>query len=348
MNSHSVILIPAYHPDGKLTALLQSLETMDFRAIVLVDDGSGPDYAGLFREAASFRNVMLLRHSVNMGKGAALKMGLNYIYANLPDVKHVITADSDGQHTPEDIQRLSDAAEKAPESLILGARAFEGDVPFRSRFGNRLTAFLMRFLLGIRITDTQTGLRAIPRSFIPELLPIPYNRYEFELEMLLCAKRMKRAITELPIRTVYIDNNASSHFNPLLDSFKIYIVLFRYILVSIVTAVVDYIVFVPVLYFFGSEVLAVAVGRVAGAAVQYTLVRRVVFSSKEGISSTLPKYAFLVLCSGCASYIIMNSIEIGSGMNAYFAKLAAEVLLYLANFLIQRDFIFQRLPGQER
>lgn len=340
--SHCTILIPAYNPDEKLLKLLRDLKPFDFSHIIVVNDGSRADTEPIFAEVEREPNVILLRHAVNLGKGAALKTALDYIYCNLKDSIGVVTADSDGQHSPNDIARLVDALVKSPDHLILGARKFDKDVPLRSMFGNKLTAILMRLLLGVRITDSQTGLRAIPRDFIPDLLRIPYNRYEFELEMILLAKRKHKPISELTIETIYLENNASSHFNPIFDSFKIYIVLFRYILVSLLTALVDFCVFAPTVALTGNEVLAVGLGRAAGAAVQYTLVRNLVFYSREKVLKTLPMYLALVICSGIAAYVLMNAIETNKHVNVYVAKIIAEVIIYIANFLIQRDFIFKR------
>lgn len=347
----TAILIPAFNPDKRLLYLLDDLLNAGLGNIVVVNDGSRDEYSAFFSAISEKKAVHLLSHPFNMGKGAALKTGLLYIYSNLPSCTAVITADADGQHIPEDIIHLAQTTADRPQTLLLGARTFNKKIPFRSLFGNKLTAFFMRLFLGMKISDTQTGLRAIPRDFIPELIRIPYNRYEFELEMLLAAKRSKRQIAEIPVSTIYLDNNSSSHFNPLLDSFKIYAVLFRYILVSLLTALVDYLVYVPVLYILNHysalnpltiTAVAVAAGRIAGAAVQYSLVRKVVFYSNVSMINTLPKYIFLVLCSGCASYLIMHAIENSANWNFYLAKLAAELVIYLANFLIQRDLIFQR------
>lgn len=348
------ILIPAYEPDEKLLILLENLTAAGYTRIFVVDDGSGSSFAPIFEKVSGYPQVVLLHHVANRGKGAALKTAFSHIYRKYPDVKVVITADSDGQHRVEDIAKVQETAAADPGKLWLGVRQFDGKVPLRSKIGNRLTAFLMRIFLGMDIADTQTGLRAIPREFIPPLMQISYDRYEFELEMLLCARRYGFVIGAVPIKTLYIDNNASSHFHPLRDSFKIYIVLFRYILVSLLTALVDYLIYVPVLWIAlrylavpAATAAAVASGRIAGAAVQYSLVRKVVFHSDSPMYKTLPQYLLLVTLSGLASYLVLHSIESGANWNFYIAKPAAELLIYLANFLIQKEFIFKRREDRQ-
>ena len=222
------IIIPAYHPDGKLTALLETLTDARLRDILLIDDGSGESCRNLFEEIRTrFPGVTILEHECNQGKGAALKTAFAHLQAHRPEIRAAVTADSDGQHTAQDIRSVMDVMQENSRALILGARSFDREVPWRSSFGNRLTRFLMRIFFGIRLQDTQTGLRGIPAELFPELLGIPYNRYEFELEMLILAARGKYRILEVPIHTIYLDNNASSHFRPFVDSAKIYSVLFR-------------------------------------------------------------------------------------------------------------------------
>ncbi len=356
MSLKSVILIPAYHPDEKLLTLLLQLREYKYNNIIVVNDGSGREYDAIFDKVKEFPEVTLLDHAINMGKGAALKTGFNYICSNCPETSCVLTADSDGQHTPADIKRLSDDYDARPGNLILGTRSFDKDVPFRSLFGNRLTAFLMRLLLNIKVSDTQTGLRAIPVKFLPHLLQIPFNRYEFELEMLLLAKRMSLPIVEMPISTVYINGNESSHFNPLRDSFKIYIVLFRYAIVSILASTVDYLVFLPCILLLPelngikpetNEILSVSAGRIAGAILQYCMIRKIVFRTKKSVLTTLPLYFLLVAASGTASYIIMNNLNRPTGWPDALTKLVAEAALFLANFLILREFIFHAPSNTE-
>lgn len=223
------ILIPAYRPDEKLLHLLESLQASGLHEILIVNDGSGPDCDEIFSGIQTrWSHVKILSHDVNRGKGSSLKTGFQYLLDHAPDsIAGAVTADADGQHTVPDIQRILSEMELAPGALVLGARAFDSAVPFRSAFGNGLTRFLIRFLYGLRISDTQTGLRGIPRSVMELCLEIPSGRYEFELDMLLGAMSRGIEIRSVPIHTIYIDGNASSHFHPLRDSARIYSVLFR-------------------------------------------------------------------------------------------------------------------------
>jgi glycosyltransferase involved in cell wall biosynthesis len=219
-------LIPAYNPTSELKELVGDLLKNGFERVVVVDDGSEVASKLLFDSLKDKDRVVLLRHAVNLGKGAALKTGLNYIYCHSGADSGVVTLDADGQHLVEDALKVAVALIKHPESLIMGTRVFDKDVPLRSRIGNVITRHLFRLLTGINLTDTQTGLRGIPKDYIPPLLKIKSNGYEFELDMLIACKYTGVVIVEQTINTVYIDGNRSSYFNPIIDSMKIYFVLF--------------------------------------------------------------------------------------------------------------------------
>ncbi len=110
---------------------------------------------------------------------------------------------------------------------MLGSRCFSGEVPLRNRFGNGLTRHIFAFITGTKIADTQTGLRAFPTEVLPELLALSGERYEYEMTVLAHVCRRRKPL-EVPIETVYLDGNRSSHFDPLLDSIRIYFVLVRF------------------------------------------------------------------------------------------------------------------------
>lgn len=222
------VIIPSLAPDERLLTLLQDLRAAEseqtvYRLVpVLIDDGSGADYADLFERARAYGGLFV-RHAVNQGKGRALKTAFHTVLNELPDVCGAITADSDGQHLPKDIFRCADALIEHPEALIMGSRCFrEAGVPLRSRFGNTMTSRILLALTGRYLSDTQTGLRGFSPPLMRRFLSTSGERFEFETRMLTDAVTEDIPIYEVPIETVYIEENRSSHFHPLRDSIRVY------------------------------------------------------------------------------------------------------------------------------
>lgn len=215
----TIVLIPAYQPDEKLITTLEALSEKGF-GLVVVDDGSGSAYDHIFIKAGQFARVV--RYSKNRGKGSALKQGIRCIRKCFPNCRYLITADADGQHTPADIARISDKLLEGNCHFVIGSRQFVGEVPLRSRFGNSITRKVYSIVSGVHVQDTQTGLRGFDCSIFDWLLTIPGDRYEYEMNVLMTAARDNISIDEIPIETIYENDNSSSHFNPVKDSIKIY------------------------------------------------------------------------------------------------------------------------------
>ena len=221
------VLIPAWQPTAALHTLVKDLAGRGFGALVVVDDGSGGAYAAIFQGLASIDGVIVLRHAVNRGKGRALKSAFQYVMENCAHMAGVVTADADGQHTPEDIERVAGVFLQHEAEVVFGVRTFGHEVPLRSRVGNRVTRRVFALLTGASVSDTQTGLRAFPCSMLPELLSLPGERYEYEMTVLTHLCRSGRVPREVPIATVYLDGNRGSHLHPVLDSMRIYLALLR-------------------------------------------------------------------------------------------------------------------------
>lgn len=340
--------IPAYNPDARLVEFVRELRRAEqLDEIIVVDDGSHSACRSIFSSLAAMQGVKVLRHAANLGKGAALKTGFNYVCCALRDCVGVVTADADGQHLAADVLRVADRLQKQPDSLVVGARRFTDNIPLRSKLGNVLTRYVFWGLIGERLADTQSGLRGVPRWFAGQLLCRKYNGYEFELDMLIQCKQRRVSIAEEPITTVYLDGNRSSHFNPFLDSLKIYWVLLRFLAASIATAAVDYFVFVLVYLASANILLSQASARLVAAFVNYALARHLVFHSRGGVVKTLSKFLVLVGVMGAASYAILQATMLAFGWNVIVAKLASEMILYIANFAIQRDCIFAEAPTRK-
>lgn len=228
------VLIPAWDPGPELIHLAHALTEMQCGAILVIDDGSGTTAQPIFHQLQSNPAITVLRHARNFGKGRSLRTGLRAFLADLPDYAGIVTADADGQHLPEDIARVAAALAESPQKVVLGARHFPAEMPLRSRIGNIATRYVFHAATGAMLADTQTGLRGIPREILPQLLEIPGDRYEYEMAMLayLCRYGCTQMPIEVPIQTIYNDNNRSSHFDPLRDSFRIYSALARHCLKS--------------------------------------------------------------------------------------------------------------------
>ena len=334
------IIIPAYEPEENLLTFVASLQQELSSEIIIVDDGSGDAYRHIFKKLQENYGCKILTHYVNMGKGRALKDAFNYCLNTYSDLKGCVTADSDGQHTPKDIARCMEKLYQNPDRLILGARDFSGeDIPFKSKYGNKITTFVVKLFCGMKISDTQTGLRAIPASFMSQILTTPGERFEYEMNMLLTWAREKKGIREIDIRTVYLNDNASSHFDTVKDSWRVYKEILRFSASSLVGFAVDYILFCLLSLLTGRVLVSNIVARVCSASVNYTLNRRMVFAEKAPVARSLPRYAALAVMILACNTLILKLLTM-LGVTAWLAKLATEMLLFAVSFLAQKKLVF--------
>lgn len=340
-----VLLIPAHGPSRGLPDHVgELLSSGAFRAAVVVDDGSAPEYGAIFDQLRALRNVAVVEHLVNLGKGAALKTGLNYLACQFRSSIGAITADADGQHAAADILAAAAVFSTKPKCLVLGARRFEGPAPLSSRIGNAVTRSVMHAVTGQKLMDTETGLRGIPRDLIPSLLRAKPTGYDFELEMLVECKYSGRPIVEVPSATVYIERNRSSHFNPLWDSMRIYFIFLRFAATSLMTAAIDNLVFVILLTLLSSNLLACMAGaRLVACSFNYIAGKRGVFHSKVETAVALPKFWLSAIVAGTLSYGLIHGLTAYGHVPVVPAKLGTESLMFFFSFVIQRDFVFS--PG---
>jgi glycosyltransferase involved in cell wall biosynthesis len=338
--SSIAVVIPAWEPESTLVDLVAALSASGLGVVLILDDGSSAATQPVFDALRGF-NVRLLRHAMNLGKGRALKTGFNCILCDYPEITGVVTADADGQHTAEDILRVAAALASSGNKPVLGSRSFGPEVPLRSKLGNVLTRYIFSFVTGSKLSDTQTGLRGLPISVLPELMVLDGERYEYEMTVLAHLCREGDRPTEVPIATVYIENNRSSHFNPIRDSMRIYFVLARFFASSLVAAGIDYLGF-SVAYAVTHNVLtAVAIGRLSSL-VNFALNKRFVFRSASPLSATLWRYYALVFAVGCLSYGLIRALHGYLGWNVYAAKVPVDLTLSLVSFSVQRTFVFRR------
>ena len=222
------IVLPSLDPDEKFIRVVDGLIDSGFAHIVIVDDGSDADHQIWFEKAAAYPQCTILHHGVNKGKGRALKTAFQHVLTQFPKLKGVITIDGDGQHLTKDILACGERMLRENGKVVLGCRDFDQPgVPPRSVAGNKTTSRMFRIFYGIKLSDTQTGLRAIPSSCLERFCGIAGERFEYETNMLLQMKHMGIAFLEQPIETVYDPEDYSSHYNAVKDSWKIFKIMFK-------------------------------------------------------------------------------------------------------------------------
>lgn len=358
-----VAVIPSLNPDEKLIHTVHGLHQQGFSEILLVDDGSRESCRSIFTQLES-EGCRVLHHSVNRGKGRALKTAFsNYLqfYDQQASIG-VVTADADGQHLPEDIRKTALSLAMAPTGkqghprgqLVLGTRNFnEPQVPFKSRNGNKITTEVFHLLYGKRINDTQTGLRAISNEFLPTCLEIRGERFEYEINMLIAAVRSKLDIREEMIQTVYFDDNRETHFRPVMDSLKIYGVMFgaflRFACSGLISFVVDQGLFAllqKIVFQAWSSAQAIlwatVLARAVSSLLNYSLNRSVVFGAGKGSRHSLLRYYTLCLCQTAASALGVIALHTLTMLDPSLMKILVDTLLFFVSYRLQQAWVFER------
>ena len=313
------VVIPSYNPDEKLAQTVLGLKNAGFRDIIVIDDGSSAETKKNFPEPGD--GVTVLRHEVNRGKGAGLKTAFRYILENRPDAAGCVTADGDGQHRTEDIAACAKAMLSEKDRVILGARDFSlPHVPERSKKGNRITSRVFRLLFGMKITDTQTGLRAIPRKYLAPFIRVSGDRYEYETNMLLSMKR---------------------------DSIRIYGLILSFVLSSVISFLIDtglFTLFNIFLFSWNeySYAISLVCARVISSSANYLINRRVVFQNGE--KSSVVRYYIL------AAVLLTVSASVGQLFSQFLSlpkpvetviKIAVDLVMFIVSFRMQHTWVFK-------
>ena len=350
------VVLPSLDPDDKLIAVVDGLLEYGFSHIILVNDGSKQENLHYFHDlAAQHPEITLLHHEVNKGKGAALKNAFRWFLANRPDGFGVVTVDGDNQHHPEDTRRCCQHMLETGHT-VLGCRDFNMDhVPARSRFGNHTTSLVFKIFVGMTISDTQTGLRAIPRPVLEELVEVYGDRFEYETNMLLAFKTRGISFDEVKIRTVYIEENKSSHFRVIHDSWRIYKLIlahfFRYTLSSVASFFIDsgMVYLLTRLLPLADPLLgytATAGARAVSSIINFFMNKKLVFESKVSTGKAMLRYYALALPQLLIQSLLNQGIYTLFGITETQAGLRTLIhilvmcVLFLVSFTVQQRWVF--------
>lgn len=339
------IIIPAYQPDHRLLDLISDIRSNCDYEIILVNDGSAPECRPIF-ESALEAGCIVLTHGINQGKGSALRTAFQYLYDH-GYREGFICADCDGQHTLRDIIKIAEDIPNHKASIILGCRKFKGKVPLKSILGNQITRFVFSALTGNKISDTQTGLRGFSASMLPWLIKLKGNRYEYEMNQLLEAKKAGYHFHCVPIETIYENNNKSSHFQPVRDSIRVYLPIMKFSLSSLICAIIDFGLLFLLKFMTGNLLTAVVGARAVSSLSNYLLNRNLVFQgTKRKKISTLSQYYLLVIVILCCNYLLMALFNEVIGLSLIISKILTEGILFFLSYTVQHKYIFQHDPEE--
>lgn len=352
------VVLPSLDPDEKLAAVIDGLLEYGFTDIILVNDGSKQENLHYFLEQAEKHpEIHLLHHEVNKGKGAALKNAFTWFLENRPDGFGVVTVDGDNQHHPEDTRRCCEHMLETGR-VVLGCRDFTlPHVPSRSRFGNHTTSAIFKIFVGMTISDTQTGLRAIPRPALEILNQVAGDRFEYETNMLLAMKEKAIDFDEVKIRTVYIEENKSSHFRVIHDSWRIYKLIlkhfFRYTASSLTSAVVDTAGF-SLLSWALSGLLdgltltgaATVIARIVSSLLNFFMNKKLVFRTNTSTGKAMLRYYMLAIPQMIAQALLTQGVyrlfSISESAHVLRTVIYAVVMtvLFVLSYMIQQRWVF--------
>ena len=348
------VVIPTYEPDERFVVLIQNLIDKKITPIVVVDDGSSEVYQKFFLRAAEIlkTNGVILKHDTNQGKGRALKTAFEYVLKTYPTALGCVTADCDGQHSPDCIEKMRHEFKTHENDLLLGVRCFDfKNIPWKSKLGNCFTRFICKFFVNLDVHDTQTGLRCIPLSLMPELLNLKGNRFEYEMQMLIyCAG--KRKITEVPIETIYdCKENHQTHFKPFADSIKIYAVIFKQFYHYIISSVLSFVFDVTLFWFFCRLlkescastyiVWATVLARILSAGFNIVLNYSVVFKSHANFAYSSFKYGVLAVCIMLLSAAFVSGFAfLWPAVSPVYIKIIVDSFLFMLSFYMQKKYVF--------
>jgi len=334
-----VILIPCYEPDEKIIELIKTINRERFD-IVIVDDGSGGNYQNIFNKIKD--KVHLISYTPNMGKGYALKTGIKYIKDKYKKDYFIITMDSDGQHKIGDAIKLLDYTKNNLKTYTLGMRKRNSNTPICSKLGNGITKGIFRLVTGINIYDTQTGLRCFSDKLVNFLLKVPGNRFEYEMNALLLSSKNGIRMHEIEIETIYIDKNKGSHFNAFKDSYLIYKDILKFSLSSIISFLIDYVLFIIFTIFIKSISICNIIARIMSSSINYTMNRKLVFRSNNSLYKSIFSYIILAICVLILNTLLLNIFIYKLMINKFIAKILVEIILFVINYIIQQRFISKK------
>ena len=352
-----VLIIPSLNPDDKLVKTVRSMIEGGFSHILIVNDGSDKAHMGPFKWAELQPECEVAGYEENHGKGYALKYAYQYVLDHYSFAKGVVTADGDGQHSAEDTVNVGLKLLEDPSKYVFGCRDFSDPaVPAHNRFGNVTTRLVFRYLLGAKVSDCQTGLRALGTENLPKFLKVDGDRFEYESNAIMKAGSFGVEFAEIPIKTLYLDDNKSSHFRVIKDSYRIYKPILMYIASSIGAEFVDLLVFTILsvlldeMHAAGYILIATVGARVCSSTFNFFFNKNLVFKAEGHSARSVLRYYATAASMMLLSYGLVTGLTLlfgAEGLLVTLLKACIDLFLFFVNFRIQKVWVFTEKSSEK-
>lgn len=333
-------LIPAFNPgEVVIDVVKKTLHEVDH--IILVNDGCDEENTIWLNQLNnSSAKITLINHPSNFGKGFAIQSGLTQALKQGHD--YVIMLDSDGQHDPSEIQLFKAKIATHSSPFIIGTRTQIDKMPLKSKIGNISMAWAFKLITGKKLIDTQSGYRALSRTFIKKFLDsCKPGRYETEMKMLFLAAKTCETLEQIPIKTIYIDDNRNSKFKPVQDSVRVLSSFLMFAGVGILSFLLDYGLFLALTFLADSYFLnAHIMSRTVSSVFNYFATKRYVFNNQDSVTTTALKYLLAALISLLLSSALLYLFVDFMLWSPIWAKPTAEMLTFCINFFVLKNFVF--------
>lgn len=345
-----VIIIPSLNPNERLISLIQELTSENKFKIIIVNDGSNAFYDDIFKKLYENKDVIILKHKKNLGKGAALKTAFSYCLENFKDYVGVVTCDDDGKYTLKDIIAIAEELNHHKNCLMLGVRN-------TNYTGNKILSYVFKFLYNLNIEDTKTGLRGIPMNEIKWLLKIHGNHYDFEINMLIQFKRRNIEIKQFPINIV--NGIKDINHKTIKDTFRIFILIILnlslYSAALFGSAIIDVgAFFISNTFIFSKMVIAerlfisTIISRTLSSLWNFSINRKFFTKAKGQFKNHFFRYYILLFCQMMVSYILIYLFSLRFNVNASIIKIIVDLLLAIFSYQVQLRFVFANSSSKEK
>ena len=321
MNYLKIVLLVAFEPKSNFLSFVQEIKQAGFEVLV-INDGSPVSFDSIFLEVSKM--VKVLKHEFNRGKGASIKTGLEYIQTYCKENYVVVTMDSGGDYTLEDVEQISKEAIINTNSLLLGSRRRK-NTSIVNNIGKEVMRFAYQKKTGLDIYDTQANLRAFTNFLTPFLLSVKGNRFNYEMNVLLSCAEKKINIKEIALVNKEVEEIVKEeHQEEVIPEREI----FKTVCFSIFGIGIDFCLFLILSLFSKNGLLSLVFARILSALFIFNKEKPQMIQ-KMFDSSKISTYYFLfvggqLVCS-VLLFLLLNS---ALHLPLLFAKIVTEVAMY--------------------